>query len=182
MRGMVFTEFMAMVEDQFGFETLDTVITDADLPNQGAYSSVGAYDHKELVRMVMVLSRLTEIEASTLISAFGKYLFGRFAKKYPTFFEGPETTFEFLETVEETVHVEVLKLYPDAELPSFDFTRKTDDTVHMVYRSKRCFADLAQGLMEGCADHYGETLEIDRRDMPVESGSHVLFELQHKAA
>ena len=32
MKGIVFTEFLEMVEDQFGLETVDDIIEAADLP------------------------------------------------------------------------------------------------------------------------------------------------------
>jgi hypothetical protein len=183
MKGMIFTEFMTMVEDRFGLQTLDTVITESNLSNDGAYSAIGTYDHQELIRMVVSLSKLTETGAQDLVRAFGTYLFVRFVEKYPVFFRRPTDTFSFLETVEETVHVEVLKLAPDAELPSFQHERLDADNMTMVYRSKRCFADLAEGLMEGCAAHFGDKIAISREDLPTSgadsgSGSHVLFKIE----
>lgn len=34
----------------------------------------------------------------------------------------------------------------------------------MVYRSRRPFADLAEGLIEGCASHFAERIAIERSD------------------
>ena len=70
-----------------------------------------------------------------------------------------------LERVENVIHVEVKKLYPDAELPSFECTREGPDRVVMVYRSPRRLSDLAAGLIEGCAEHYGEALDVTRDDL-----------------
>jgi hypothetical protein len=49
MKGMVFTEFLEMVEAKFSADMVDDIISDSDLPNGGAYTSVGTYDHSELV-------------------------------------------------------------------------------------------------------------------------------------
>ena len=95
MRGMVFTEFMTMVEDQFGLQTLDTIISKSDLTNDGAYSSIGSYDHQELIRMVTNLSKISGESATDLIRAFGQYLFGRFVEKYPVFFMSPRIPYRF---------------------------------------------------------------------------------------
>ena len=41
MKGVVFTEFMGLVESRMGLDMLDRTIGEADLPNDGAYNSVG---------------------------------------------------------------------------------------------------------------------------------------------
>ena len=41
MKGLVFTEFLEMVESKWGLATVDRVIQGAALPNNGAYTSVG---------------------------------------------------------------------------------------------------------------------------------------------
>lgn len=164
MKGIVFSEFIEMVEDVFSPEVADKIIDDAELPSGGAYTSVGTYDHVELVELVGRLSRETDVPVAGLVRAFGTHLAGRFSSLYPVFFEGVDDVFEFLETIEDHVHVEVRKLYPDAELPTFDTRRTGNSGMDMVYRSRRPFADLAEGLIQGCAEHFGNTVEVSRDD------------------
>jgi Haem-NO-binding len=52
------------------------------------------------------------------LRSFGKHLFGRFVCNYPQFFGGINSALTFLANIEGYIHVEVRKLYPDAELPS----------------------------------------------------------------
>ena len=66
MKGIVFTEFMDMVED---------IIEKSLLPNDGAYTAVGTYNHEEIVRMIANLSQVVDIPVTTLLEVFGKYLF-----------------------------------------------------------------------------------------------------------
>jgi len=56
MKGIVFNEFIEMVEDKFGEDMVDDIIDESDLPSGGAYTTVGTYDHGELVTMVVKLS------------------------------------------------------------------------------------------------------------------------------
>jgi hypothetical protein len=35
----------------------------------------------------------------------------------------------------------------------------------MTYRSQRPFADLAQGLIEGCVEHFGEPIDVQRENL-----------------
>ncbi|MDP3814995.1 heme NO-binding domain-containing protein [Pseudomonas sp.] len=169
MKGIVFTEFMEMVEARFGLQTLDRIIGQAHLLNDGAYTAVGTYDHQELVQLVVALSAATQVPVPDLIKAFGQHLFGRFVLSYPRLFEGVDSAFAFLRSIDHHIHVEVRKLYPDAELPSFSYEGLGPDNLVMLYQSRRPFADLAEGLILGCIEHYGEAIELRREDL--ESGA-----------
>ncbi len=177
MKGVVFTEFLAMVEDQFSFEIADRIIEASDLATDGAYTSVGTYDHTELLRLITALSGETGVAIPDLARVFGTYLFNRFHALYGQFFEGAQSTFNFLENVESYIHVEVRKLYPDAELPSFKCEVQGDTHMVMTYRSKRPFADLAEGLIAGCAEHFGESIDIRHEDLSDGDRTHVRFQL-----
>lgn len=164
-----------MVESTFGDEMIDTILSSCDLESGGAYSAVGTYDHTELVQMVVALSGQTGIEVPALVEAFGTYLFGRFLELFPVFFEH-ETSFEFLNSIHDVVHVEVLKLYPDAGLPSFESQISEDKrTLHFEYHSSRHFADLAVGLMKGAFAHWGEDVHIDIEDRTTGEKQVVMF-------
>ncbi len=163
MLGIVFTEFMEMVEDRFSPDVLDDILDSPDVDSDGAYTSVGYYDHHDMVKMVVALSKRVDVPVDDLIEAFGEHMFGILIGKYPMLKAGNECTLDFLETVDSTVHREVLKLYPQAELPKFDSQRLGDDHLLMAYRSKRPFSLLALGLIKGCASYYGEKLEISHQ-------------------
>jgi len=75
------------------------------------------------------------------------------------------------------IHVEVLKLYPDAEVPHFEVLDRTDDRLVLLYESTRHFCDLAEGLMHACAIHFGETIDIAREALPADIGSRERFVL-----
>ena len=62
MKGIVFTEFLDIVEAKIGPEQLEELIAASSLPNAGAYTSVGTYDHAEILRMVEQLSLITGVE------------------------------------------------------------------------------------------------------------------------
>lgn len=164
MKGIIFTEFGEMVESVFGFDTLDEIIERSDLPSGGNYTAVGTYDHGEIVSLVSNLSEVTETPVPDLLKAFGTYLFHRFAKLYPAFIEGEENALGFLSRVEDHIHVEVLKLYPQAELPRFDTRWISENELEMIYHSNKHLEDVAEGLIVGCLEHYGENGKIERGD------------------
>jgi len=178
MKGVVFTEFMELVESRMGLEMLDRIITEANLPNDGAYTSVGTYDHAELVRLVQALSNATGNSVPQLIHMFGEHLFHRFSVNYKPLFADTKNAFDFLSRIDDVIHVEVRKLYPDAELPTLPCERPAPERLVMHYSSPRGFGDLAEGLIAGCIKHYGESIKVTRTDLPKDGALHrVRFEL-----
>ena len=175
MKGVVFTEFFEMVEAVFGYEMVDALVTEVDLPSGGAYTSVGTYSHREMVDLVVHLSKKTNTDISELLKAFGKHLFGRFVEGYAHFFSDCPDAFTFLESIEDYIHVEVRKLYPDAELPTFRTELSEDgQELTMIYHSDRRMGDLAEGLIESTLAHYNESARIVRNEKE-ESGRIVEF-------
>lgn len=166
MKGIVFTEFMDMMEDVLPVEAADRVLQAAALPHGGAYTAVGTYDHHEMLRLVTALSTETGTPVPELVRAFGRHLFGRFTALYPGLFAGIADTRGFCRRLDGYIHVEVRKLYPDAELPRFLVAEGDGGELRMTYRSTRPFADLAHGLFEGCGAHFGERLSVTRELVP----------------
>ena len=179
MKGSVFTEFLELVEQKFGMACADRVVTKG-CPFHGGYTSVGSYDHQQLIDMVVELSKETQVAPNQLVKAFGHHLFERFFQSYPDAFEGATGTFDLLRRVETVIHVEVQKLTPDAELPRFEFPESSPDALQVVYQSQRPFADLAEGMIEACIVHFGEPLKVHRDDLPGPPGTSAKFTLTQR--
>lgn len=177
MKGVVFTEFLEMVEDRFSTDLADQIIEEADLASGGAYTRIGTYDHREMIALVERLSVHTGLSTPQLLQTYGAHLFRRFSVLYPVFFEGVGSIFEFLPRVEAYIHVEVRKLYPDAELPTLDAEQPDPDQLRITYRSKRPFAALAEGLIRGCIEHYGEDVAVETIDLSEGAGHAATFVL-----
>ena len=182
MKGIVFTEFLQLVEEKFGYEMVDKLLLAAKPENGGAYTSVGTYDHTELIQLVVVLSKEVDAEVSDLVKAFGGYLFKKFSAAYSELiFANVDNSFDFLENVDSYIHVEVRKLYPGAELPAFEYNRPDDRTLEIVYKSSRPFADLCEGLMNECISHFGEDVQVEREDLS-NDGTNAKFTLVRQTA
>ncbi|MDX2004737.1 MAG: heme NO-binding domain-containing protein [Meiothermus sp.] len=180
MKGVIFTEFLEMVESQFGYQTVDRILGEARLASGGSYTAVGTYDHGELVQLVANLHGASGIAVPELIRAYGRYIFKHFTSHHAAFFSRVGNTFDFLESIDGHIHVEVHKLYPDAELPRFESSRPGPDRFVLTYRSTRPFADLAHGLIESSVEHFGESIEILRENLD-EAGTHTRFVLTKAA-
>ena len=68
--------------------------------------------------------------------------------------------FSFLNSIDQYIHPEVLKLYPDAELPRFQSEIKSDNEMVLNYMSSRKMSDLAIGLIKGAANYFEEDVDV----------------------
>ncbi len=174
MKGIIFTEFLGMMENEIGLAELEAGIEEANLPNGGAYTSIGTYDHAELFSLIMVFSKRLNVPPGVLVKRFGKATFGRFAQLYGAFFEHAKNAFDMLLSIESYIHPEVRKLYPDAQVPNFKGTLINENTLELIYESPRAMHDLADGLIEGCFEYYGESFSM-KKELLSEQGNRVKY-------
>ena len=179
MKGVVFTEFLEMVESNYGMEIADRVQSKGS-PLDVGFTSVGTYDYRILINLIVELRQATGTPVRDLVLGFGKHLFHRFRSIYPDSMEGVTNTIELLQKVETQIHDEVAKLYPDAELPRFAFAPSAEGHFQMEYISNRPFADLAEGLIEASIEHYRDDVQLERVDLDGTPGTHAFFCLKPK--
>ncbi|MGS0680898.1 heme NO-binding domain-containing protein [Shewanella sp. 125m-7] len=163
MKGIIFAEFLELVEDTFGLETCQKMLDENQ--NDGVYTSVGTYDHRDLVKLIVTLSKLTGISAEELQQVYGRSIFNTLYKSMPGLEGKAQTTFAFINSVEAYIHIEVKKLYANANPPSFHFISETETQLVMDYLSARCMSHVCLGLIQGCADHFNETINIQMQPM-----------------
>lgn len=179
MKGIVFVGFFELVEKEFGYEMVDKLIEACNLPSEGIYTSVGTYSHEEMVQLLTRLSEFTGVSVPVLLKTYGKYFGKAHLRKYANFYEQAPDIFTFLESVHDHIHVEVKKLYPDAELPHFASKRLSDKQLQLTYTSSRKMGAFAEGLIEDSALYYGETVDIEK-ELLAEDGSKILFTISRK--
>lgn len=182
MKGIVFTELIDLVEDKFGLEVADKIIQASQLKSGGSYTNTGTYDHQEVLSLVTHLSQEVNVPVRDLVMVFGSHLAQVFANSYGGFFENTDL-FSFLKAIDNHIHVEVKKLYPDAELPKFTYEEKGDHQLVLHYESTRPFADLAEGLILAVSQHFKEEIDLKTSQVDGQDAStHRIFEVTKKAA
>lgn len=163
MKGTIFVELIKMAEDVFGEDTVDMVLDKADLENGGAFTTVGNYPCAELVKIVVAFSEHSGLSPEVLQIKFGHWMIAHFVVAYPQFFDSKTDAFAMLEAIEGEIHVEVRKLYPDAELPTFATERTSPNHLKLVYESPRPLSAFCHGMIEACLLHFEEEGEISRQ-------------------
>ena len=160
MKGIVFTEFLDLVEDKFGLEMVDTLLANSELPSNGVYTAVGTYSFAEMVSLLTNLNKETGIAIDDLLLVYGEHFFSVVKKSYPEFLLQFKDPFDMLGSIENHIHVEVIKIYPDAELPTFEILKHTGNELVMIYTSSRAMHSFGKGLMNKTFEHFNQKATI----------------------
>lgn len=147
MKGIIFTEFLDLVEKKFGLVMVDKIINQSQLDSNGAYTSVGTYEFSEMLQLISNLSENTDISVDDLLMVYSEHLFAALLKTHPNLVSHYKTPMDLVASIESHIHVEVKKIYPDAQLPTFDLEERTDNKMVMIYKSNRALYMLGKGLM-----------------------------------
>lgn len=177
MKGVVFTEFLSFVAKQHDDDFVDDLLHEAGL-GEAAYTAVGTYEFAELAKLVGAYCGLTETPFPVALHAFGRHLADVFQTKFHDFYASQACVLTFLASIDDKIHVEVRKLYPDAELPRFTVVEADRGRLVVDYASCRPLADLAVGLIEGSSTFYKQAVRIDRLDIRDDAGTRQRFEIR----
>ncbi|KOY52860.1 heme NO-binding domain-containing protein [Polaribacter dokdonensis] len=174
MKGIVFTEFLDLVEDKFGMEMVDSIIEASELESEGVYTSIGTYNFSEMLSLLSNLSERTNITIDDLLLVYGEHFFSVIERSYIGLVDTYNDPIEMLASIENHIHVEVRKIYPEAELPTFIVEEKSKDLLIMVYKSSRAMYYFGLGLMNRTFKHFNTTAEITLEKI-AEDGTEVRF-------
>ncbi|MBW1297950.1 heme NO-binding domain-containing protein [Aquimarina litoralis] len=174
MKGIVFTEFLELVESKFGLQMVDQIIEQSNLPSKGIYTAIGTYKFSEMLSLLTNLSNNTNINTDDLLLVYGEHFFDVLANSYGSLLEQYNNPLELLGSIENHIHVEVRKIYPEAELPTFEVLHKTETELIMIYKSSRAMYSFGLGLMKKTFQHFNKKANIQFEKIK-EDGTEVKF-------
>ncbi len=160
MKGLLFNVLEEVVASEHGDDAWDELLETAEL--DGAYTSLGSYPDEQMTQLIRAAGTLFGRPADEVLRHFGRRALPIFAKRFPALFEGRRSTRDILVALNSIIHPEVRKIYPGAEVPSFDFHTSTLGQLIMGYASSRRLCLFAEGLIEGCADLFEEHLSVQQ--------------------
>ncbi len=174
MKGIIFTEFLDLVEKKFGLEMVDDILNKSNLESNGIYTSIGTYKFSEMLQLLQHLSANTQISIDDLLLVYAEHFFSVLEDSYPGLLATYSDPIEMLSSIEDHIHVEVRKIYPDAELPTFEIVEKTPNSLIMIYKSSRAMHHFGLGLMNKTFEHFNSTAKIELEKIK-EDGTEVRF-------
>lgn len=159
MKGVLLNAVEEAVSAEWGEQMWDELLTACGL--DGAYTALGNYPDAELVALARAAAERLDCSVDDVQRTLGRLTFKPLMTRYRRFPEAPTSLREFLPQVNAVIHPEVLKLYPGASVPRF-VVRDNGDELELDYLSVRDMCVLAEGLVLGVADFYGESVVVDQ--------------------
>lgn len=159
MKGIIFNVAEKAVVELLGEDAWDDLLEDAEL--DGDYTALGTYPDEELLALVSAAAVRTGHDPGDVQRLVGRHALPHLVASISDFLEPDLDVFEFLASVHSIIHVEVKKLDPNAQPPDVIPERVSDDELRLTYRSTRGLSPLAEGLILGAGDHFGQPVELE---------------------
>ena len=159
MKGVVFNVMQEVVEQHLGEAVWDDAVERAGV--EGVYTSLGNYPDTDLGALVGALAELADLSRSDVLVFAGRHGFSQFVSRHP------DVVAEFLDWrdvvhhLDDIIHPEVGKIYPDIDAPSFEVIADDPELIMVQYRSRRQLCALAEGLFLGLGDWFRQPLAVE---------------------
>lgn len=161
MQGIIFNALEEFFLETADMEVWNSVLESSDLKSGGVYTSGVNYEDAEIVSLATNLCEKLDIPLVDGLKLFGKYLFGFLLNRGPIELGNYPNAQALLENLENVVHRDVKRIHPDAYTPFFVYTPVNDSEGELSYLSKRKLCFVAEGLLTGAAEHYGQTVQMN---------------------
>lgn len=179
MKGIVFNLLRDVVEAEDGPDAWDDVLRRAG--SQGVHASLGLYPDAELQALVLAAGERDGRGPQDVLRWFGRRALPVLADQHPLFFDPHETSRELLLGLNDVIHPEVRKLHPGATPPDFGVELAEPGTLLLHYASQRRMCGLAEGFVQGTADLYGESVELDQPECMLRGDERCLLRVRFDA-
>ena len=162
MYGLIHQAIRGSIIADHGDEGWERVFRKSGL-DESAFVSMQAYDDEVSFGLVGAAVEALGLEVDDFLYRFGIYWVTRTAKEeYGAIMSlGGSTMREFLRNLD-AMHEQVALTFTNLDQPSFRVEREEEDSVLISYQSSRDgLSKFVEGLLQGLAIHFGETVEVE---------------------
>lgn len=157
MKGVLFNVVEDVVNEAMSADAWDDIIERSGVV--GAYTTLGNYDEEDLTKLVAATAAAAGLSEGDTLRLTGRLGFKRLVHRAPQLLEGLDDWRMVLDSLDDIIHPEVRKIYPEADVPMFT-TRPDGSDLLVTYSSRRELCALADGLIVGNGDWFGATLSV----------------------
>ncbi len=178
MKGVVFNILEDFICENWGDEIYEEILSLCPLKTKEPFVGPGTYPDGDLMKIAAQAAELLGLSLNDALKAFGRFAFSGFVKKFPELVANSHSARDFLLSVDSVIHVEVKKLYPDAETPKFTYQDLSETQLIMTYQSKRNLCVLMEGLIAGVSDHFDTEIVLNQVQCVHQQGTVCEFDLR----
>lgn len=158
MKGVLFNVVEDVVTEAISADAWDDIIDESGVG--GSYTSLGTYPDQELGDIVGATAHTAQLSETETLQLSGRLGFKHLVRRAPQLLDGLDDWKSVLRSLDDIIHPEVRKIYPDAEVPGFEIA-DDGDALLVIYTSKRGLCALADGLIVGSGEWFGVTLDVE---------------------
>ena len=128
---------------------------------RNGYSGDRSYPDSQFEALVREVATAAGVPRQELLHGFGRFAaLHVFRRLYPAYYEEAGDTRTFLLGVEHRIHALVRSSIPEARPPHLRVVPFGPRGAVVTYTSERRLCALLVGLVEGVAEHYGESVDV----------------------
>ena len=180
MYGLIHKELRNMIQENYGEETWNKIITASGVPVD-CFLTMRSYDDSLAFDLVAATSSVLATPAEKCLELFGRYwLLNSAPRSYENLLEiTGQDFFEFLENLD-VLHDRITSTFTDFRPPSFRLERLSENEAKLHYISSRQgLTPFVEGLLYGMAERFADTVDIvNTESLPVERGTHTVFTIK----
>lgn len=135
MKGLLFTELLEMVEEDFGYHTANDIVLRSNLSSGGIYTASRRYHRAEMSVLFEQLHQQTKVPFEQLSAAFGRRLCRRITQVYPQHKTYVNRIFAMISKRSTT--------------PVFQYVSASGSSLTVLYHPQANAACLADGMIKG---------------------------------
>lgn len=139
MKGLLFTELLEMVEEEYGYTVANAVVLNAELRSRGIYANARTYHWKELSLIMGHLHQQTKVPFDLLGQRFGRHLCKRILIAYPQHKNYINRIFALITK--------------KAEVPVFRYIYSDDKSLTLLYNPKVRANCMTNSVIQGYLEH-----------------------------
>ena len=178
MKGIIFDVFEKFVQANWGADFFEEVLEATELETQEPFVGPGTYPDADLFALVSTAIERLGVSLDDALQLFGHFAFAHLAQTLPGGVSAYEHPADLLAAVDSIIHVEVRKLYPDAQTPKVEVSDRDGDSLVLSYESRRQLCPLLLGLLEGAAEHFGFAVEHEPLHCMRDGASECAFQVR----
>ncbi|WP_448556032.1 heme NO-binding domain-containing protein [Thalassotalea montiporae] len=177
MKGAIFCGYSEYIEQAHGLLTWLDIVDRSELAQSSSFIATDIYEDKIFVELLTISAELLNVSLSDILTEFGEFLFPTLLGSAKHHIGECTNVFEFLDHVENVIHIEVKKADPLAYTPSLILDTVSNSELLIKYTSHRQVCFLAEGLIYGAAKHFNQKVTIEHLSCTHQGDKHCLMKV-----
>ena len=180
MKGAIFCHYAEFIEQTHGLVAWLEIIDSSELAQSISFIATDLYDDDIFVELLTITSSQLDQPFTDILIQFGHYLFPKLLSKASKHIGNCKNVFEFLDHVENVIHIEVKKSDALAYTPSLILDTVSENEALLKYTSHRQVCFLAEGLIYGAAKQFEQKVAIEHVFCTHQGDNHCLMKIKTK--